>query len=417
MGVDPLMPKPSEQRVGRPRLQRDNQQWAFDWVIKETGRVFHFQPDGRGELPTSVRSHAMISKHLGLAGRRLERIARAEAEAGHPETSMDFYYRAALQFMSAQHVLFSNNDEKRYLHASLLRCFDEVRARAPYRIEHVEVPWNGTTVSGNLHLCPGSDPAPCVFFIPGCDITKESWPHPSLNHALQRGMHVFSFDGPGQGESNLRGIRLTADNYEQAASAAFDYLAGRPEIDPQRIGVYGLSFGSFWALRVAAHEPRVRAVVAPWATYCDLYYLMTEESPRYKQLFMYLTQSATEAELDAVTSRMTLDGLLGQIRCPTLLVSGEYDPRSPLDEVYRLYDQLTAPAELWVFADQHHAASLVGGARRSLSEADINELACDWLRDRFAGKALAHPGKVLYVDPAGAGPNSSSVALKRKWYE
>ena len=57
-------PRP-EERQGRIRLRRDGQQWEFDRVVKETGRVFHFQPSGRGGLPPSVRMHAMISKHVG----------------------------------------------------------------------------------------------------------------------------------------------------------------------------------------------------------------------------------------------------------------------------------------------------------------------------------------------------------------
>jgi hypothetical protein len=73
--------------------------------------------------------------------------------------------------------------------------------------------------------------APLIFYIPGCDTLKEAWPHPFFNAAHQRGMHVFSFDGPGQAESNLQAIRLTADNYEHAASTALDYLVQRPEID------------------------------------------------------------------------------------------------------------------------------------------------------------------------------------------
>src|SRR4051794_29797415 len=76
------MPSPRQPRVGRPHLERDRQQYALDWMIKETGRVQHFQPDGRGRLPRAVRSHAMISKHVGLAARRMERLAEAEAEAG-----------------------------------------------------------------------------------------------------------------------------------------------------------------------------------------------------------------------------------------------------------------------------------------------------------------------------------------------
>ncbi len=40
---------------------------------------------------------------------------------------------------------------------------------------------------------------------------------------------------------------------------AFDYLAGRPEVDPNRIGVLGMSMGSTKAWWLAALEPRVRA--------------------------------------------------------------------------------------------------------------------------------------------------------------
>ncbi|MFQ3361389.1 MAG: hypothetical protein ACI9JG_000914, partial [Alphaproteobacteria bacterium] len=30
-----------------PRLQRDGQQWIYDWIVKETGRVFHWDEDSR----------------------------------------------------------------------------------------------------------------------------------------------------------------------------------------------------------------------------------------------------------------------------------------------------------------------------------------------------------------------------------
>jgi len=404
-------------KAGKPHLRRDDQKWVFDWLIKETGKVFHFQPDGRGRLPRSVRSHDMISKHMGLAARRTERLAQTEAEAGHRETAMELYFQAALQYLDAQHVVFETNDEKRFLHGGLMRCYEKVRGYAPYRIEHVDIPWKGKVVSGNLHLAPGEGRKPLVFYVPGCDQTKEAWPHPYYNQALQRGMHAFSFDGPGQGESNLRGIRLTADNYEDAASAAIDYLLKRAEIDPENIGVYALSFGSHWGMRIAATEHRIRAVAAPWASFVDKYYLMNEESPRYKQLFAYLTQSTTEEELDRVVSAMTMEGLMDKITCPTLLVTGEYDPRAPVEEVLRLFDQMKAPAELWLLSDQHHNGSVSMRPRSSVWEADVHAFACDWLRDRFNGVPAKNAGKVLYLEPSGAGPNSASVTLKRRWFD
>ena len=411
------MPSPARAKKGKPHLHRDNQQWFFDWMVKETGKTFHFQPDGRGRLPRTVRSHDMIAKHVGMAAKKSERLAQAEMEAGHKETAMELYYQAALQYVDAQHVVFETGDEKKFLHGGVMRCYDKVRELAPYRIEHVDVPWNGTVVSGNLHLAPGDGAKPLIFYVPGCDQTKEAWPHPYYNQALQRGMHVFSFDGPGQGESNLRGIRLTDDNYEDAAAAVIDVLMKRKDVDAKKIGVYALSFGSFWGMRIAAKNRNIAAAAAPWASFVDKYYLMTEESPRYKQLFAYLTQSTSEAELDAVVDKMTMDGLMDKITCPTLIVTGEYDPRAPVDEVYRLFDQMKAPAELWVLPDQHHNGSITQKGRSSVWEADIHAFVCDWLRERFNGVPVKHPGKSLWVEPGGAGPNAPGISYKRRWFE
>jgi len=411
------MPSPKHAKKGKPHLKRDEQQWFFDWMVKETGKTFHFQSDGRGRLPRTVRSHDMIAKHVGQAAKRSERLAQAEADAGHRETAMELYYQAALQYADAQHVVFETGDEKRFLHGGTIRCYDKVREYAPYTIEHVDIPWNGTVVSGNLHLAPGEGRKPLVFYVPGCDQTKEAWPHPYYNQALQRGMHAFSFDGPGQGESNLRGIRLTADNYEEAASAAIDILIERDEVDPKKIGVYALSFGSFWGMRIAAKEKRLAAVAAPWASFGDKYYLMAEESPRYKQLFAYLTQSSSEEELDKVVAGMTMDGLMEKITAPTLIVSGEYDPRAPIDEVYRLVDQMKAPAEVWLLPDQHHNGSVTMRARSSVWEADIHAFVCDWMRERFNGVPQKHAGKTVWIDPSGAGPNGANVTYKRRWFD
>lgn len=405
---------PIDGQEGRSPLNRDSQQWILDYLIQQTGKVFHFQGDGRGRIPKSVHSHAMIAKHMGKKASTVEKFARVEAELGHDQTALDLFYEAAFTYGHAQHTVFDLSEERLVLYEGLRRCYDQVAALAPYTLERVQIPWDGTNVTGNLHLCPDVDgPAPVVFYIPGCDVTKESWPHPHLNQAHQRGMHVFSFDGPGQGQSVIDGIRLTSDNYEAAASTAIDYLRRRPEIDPDGVVVYATSFGSHWGLRLASMDDRVRATVAVQASICEKYIQTDLESPRWKQLFAFLTQAGSEAELDALMKAMTMDGRMSSISSPTLLTVGEYDPRAPLKELYPLFDQIVAPAEMWVMADQHHSFSLGGGsdwARRS------HAVMMDWLADRLAGRPLAHPGEVLYVEGPG-GPNDPTQPAKRFWYQ
>jgi pimeloyl-ACP methyl ester carboxylesterase len=401
---------------GRIRLRRDAQKWAFDKAINDTGRVFHYQLSGRGQLPPGVKMHAMISKHVGSNAARLERVAKAEADAGHDTTALEFYFDAATAYSRAQHTVFAVNDEKRFLYDGLLRCYDEVRRLSPTAIEKLEIPFGSGAVTGYLHLAQVDGPAPLVFYIPGCDQTKEIFPHPLYNTAHQRGMHIFSFDGPGQGESNLRGIRLTLDNYEKAASAALDVLLERPEIDASKVGLYSFSFGSYWGARLAATDSRIAAAVGMWASIADKYFLFEEDSPRFKQLFAFITGAASEAELDEFREQMGLEDLLPRIACPILLAVGQYDPRSPLEEVYELFDTITAPKQLWVYEDQHHNASLRGG---SPSEwiGDQHSTAVDWIRDRVDGKPLIGSGEVTWLPPKGPSPNDPAASHRRHWFE
>ena len=185
----------------------------------------------------------------------------------------------------------------------------------------------------------------------------------------------------------------------------------------KRIGVCGVSMGSFWGLRFAAHDSRVNAIAAPDATYCEKYFLMDLESPRWKQLFAYLTQASSEAELDAVLGQMTLVGYMDKIRCPALLTVGEFDPHGPLEEVFPVFEQLQAPAELWVFADQHHMPSIGGSESGTTWTAPLLGVMCDWLRDRLEGRPVQRSGQVVYVEAGGSGPNSPSAPTKRRWYE
>jgi pimeloyl-ACP methyl ester carboxylesterase len=399
-------------------LRRDGQQWIFDRTVNETGKVFHFQAPGRGRLPASVKQHNMISKHVGRAGVHVLELAEQEDDRGHRETALELYFEAATVFANAQHPIFETSEEKRLLHGLSIRCYDKVRQLAPYPLEHFDVSAPGAGLFANLHFLPDRRTAPCVIFVPGCDMTKEMYPHPLFNQAAQRGMHLVSVDGPGQGECNIAGMRMTASNYADAVSALVDDLVRRPEIDADSIVLMALSFGTHWGIQAVARDHRIRACAAMWSSICDKRHLLDEESPRYKQLFAYITGARSEDDLDAIATAMAVDDTIGDIRCPTLLTVGEFDPRSPLDELYALYDKMNCPRQLWVHEDQHHMASPSSralGSESALWGIDTYVWALDWLRDRLASRPVPDDGEVSYVTTAGSGPNGSSARPSRTW--
>lgn len=79
------------------------------------------------------------------------------------------------------------------------------------------------------------------------------------------GYGVLLYDARGHGESGGRAMGF-GWNGDADISGALDFLTTRPEIDPGRIALAGLSMGGEQAIGAAAGDPRVRAVVAEGAT-------------------------------------------------------------------------------------------------------------------------------------------------------
>lgn len=92
--------------------RRDEQAWIFDWVVKETGRVQNFEYDKR-ELPSTVRSYAMIPKHVGRQGVHREAVARAPEAAGHTTTANAVYAQAVNRYHTAQHCIHMDDSEEK----------------------------------------------------------------------------------------------------------------------------------------------------------------------------------------------------------------------------------------------------------------------------------------------------------------
>jgi dienelactone hydrolase len=82
----------------------------------------------------------------------------------------------------------------------------------------------------------------------------------------ERGFAVLNLDWRGRGRSINRGTYMELGADERAAgwrdaAAAFDHLAALPGVDAQRLGAVGVIHGAEHAVRAAADDGRVRAIV------------------------------------------------------------------------------------------------------------------------------------------------------------
>jgi dipeptidyl aminopeptidase/acylaminoacyl peptidase len=304
----------------------------------------------------------------------------------------------------AQHpIYYDDHPVKKYLYGKLCEMVDRRAEVAEYPIERVEVPFDdGKTISCLLHLLPDRRKAPVVVYVPGMDQTKEVFPKAHYNIGIPRGFHVLAMDGPGQGNSNMQKIRAVADNYERAGAAVIGYLANRPEVDASRIAIYGISMGSYWSLRLSSYDHRAAAVVSSVACFNPNNTIFTQSSPRFKQMFMYMAGYEDEDRFDEeVAKPMTVRGCLGKIECPTLLVTGEFDPLCPLEDAVEAFGDLRVPKEMWIMENQYHPLWGIP----NLGGLDCHDYVLDWLQGLFSGAIKpTKNGRVCYIREHGDGP-------------
>jgi dipeptidyl aminopeptidase/acylaminoacyl peptidase len=391
--------------IRKLRTQRDNQQWMLDLALNMRGRIQNFERDDL-EVPAGkrARNYRMMPKVWREAAERHEALAKQAHARGANATATVHYDRAIDAYRMAQHPIFyDDHPVKIALCNKMNELVDRRSEVASYPIERVEVPFDdGKTISCLFHLLPDRRKAPVVIFVPGMDMTKEAVPKATNNVAIARGCHILSMDGPGQGNSNIQKIRAVGDNYERAGAAVISYLLARPEVDPKKIAIYGISMGSYWSLRLASYDHRVAAVASAVACFNPNDTIFTQSSPRFKQMFMYMAGYEDEGRFDEeVAKGMTTRGYLDKITCPTLLVSGEYDPLCPLEGAVEAFGELTVPKELWVFENQYHPLWEI----TNLGRLDCHEYVIDWLMALFSGKMTPDKrGRIAYIRENGDGP-------------
>ncbi|MCA3092188.1 MAG: alpha/beta fold hydrolase [Rhodocyclaceae bacterium] len=394
--------------IRKLRTQRDDQQWMLDLALNMRGRVQNFERDDI-EVPagTRARNYRMLPKVWRKSAERHERLAKRAQAMGANATATHHYDHAVEGYRMAQHpIFFDNHPVKKALYKKLNEMVDRRIETASYPIERVEVPFDdGKTISCLYHMLPGKPKAPVVIYVPGMDQTKEVFPKVSHNIALSRGFHVIAIDGPGQGNSNLQKIRAVGDNYERAGAAVISWLMKRPEVDKKKIAIYGISMGSYWCLRLSSYDHRAAAVVSSVACFNPNNTIFTQSSPRFKQMFMYMAGYDDEAKFDVeVAQPMTVRGYLDKVKCPTLLVTGEFDPLCPLEEAVEAYGDLKVPKEMWIMENQYHPLWGIP----NLGGMDCHDYVMDWLQGLFSGKRVPKKsGRIAYVGEHGDGPWSA----------
>ncbi len=379
----------------RTRRMAD-QKWTFDKIIESTGPDYFWPmteetlctvgPDASADirrLRSRIKKANDISKECARVAAKREEMAKKAESEGHLVTARDNYFTAAAFYTMAQGPIHEDDHKENLFYSERKNaCYDKFIRYAPRPVERVEIPFEGRSLPGYLHLPSNqSQKHPCVVHLGGMDMFKEMLDPVYGDKFMERGIAVLSFDGPGQNEARIsRKICCTADNFIGAGKAAMDFLRKRPEIDPDKIAITGVSMGSFWSMQIAAHDPRYKAASGFYVCHePGMNTIFNLACPVFKDRYMWMAGYEDEDKFDEFAKTLSLQGLGAKIKCPALIVAGEDDELSPIENSYRLYEEIAGPKTILVFKGHFHGVA---------DNWDVKAKIADWIKDRLDGKPL-----------------------------
>jgi dienelactone hydrolase len=328
--------------------------------------------------------------------------ARADAAsaAGNHQTAKVNWLRAANYFRSAEFFLRRRDPRRLATFDAIEACSHRYLAAMSPRGEVVKVPYlDGAHLDAYFirpHLSGGKHPT--VICFGGLDEYKDELLHEIPKHALPRGFAVLLVDLPGQG-GTLRRQRIPArHDTEVPVGKCVDYLTSRPDVDPDRILLYGASIGGYYSSRAASFEHRLKAVVSDGGMF-DQPALAAKRALDPDGLLAehikFITCTDTVEEAGKTLGQFKLEGVIDKIRCPYLLVFGEHDFLG-IDQFENAY----------AYATQHDlkvtrklfTAVETGAAHCQIDNPTIGqEYIFDWLAAQVGIDQAAEVGKAAFL--------------------
>jgi len=236
-------------------------------------------------------------------------------------------------------------------------------------LEVVHIPFEGKEIIGYMRLPKNaSGPVPLVIAVNGLDSRKEDLTE-SFGAILPFGIGFLAVDGPGTGQAPIR----VSETSERMLSRVIDYAQSRPEVDKNRIALHGVSWGAYWATKMAIVErSRLRGASAqspPVDAFFQKDFLLNHLLGNREYLFdqvpalMNILEGVhTLDEMAEYLPKMSLvhQGLLGKPMAPMLVIAGVLDTQVPIEDEYLLLSKGDVPKEAWINPKGGHLGRQVG---------------------------------------------------------
>jgi len=187
----------------------------------------------------------------------------------------------------------------------------------------------------------------------------------------RRHFNLLVFDYRGYGKSE--GTPSRRGTIEDAR-AALEYVLGRRDVDPGRVGLFGQSIGGAVAVVVAAGDQRVRGLVidSAFSSYRAEAAHALRSNPVTWLPAWPLSRVLIRSGLDPI------DHIQAISPRPTLVIHGTADRVVPCEMGRELAEKAGEPKELWLVDGAGHTASM------HARPAEYERKVCDFFEKAFA---------------------------------
>ncbi len=281
----------------------------------------------------------------------------SEAQASSDRAKAAAAYKKAWRLFYMAQWPVPNSEGKKQAYAQALKAYANYAQSLDPPLEVVQIPFEGKSFSAYLRLPKNTtQKVPMILAISGLDSRKETVAD-SYGEILAHGVGFIAVDSPGTGQAPVK-VSVTS---ERMFSAVLDYLAALPQVDTQRIIVSGVSFGGYWASKLAFVERnRLLGSVAQSPPIDDFFSekFLREGTMGNKEYLFDLAPAfinvfegaQTVDDLARLMPAMSLKamGLLGRSTPPMLVVGGVKDTQVPMVDLELLMRSGDVPKDAWI---------------------------------------------------------------------
>lgn len=331
---------------------------------------------------------------------RLEQYAQESKKDGHQRSAASLYLRAGAYYRAGL-IRYANHKDSRLLADTQksLKLHGQALDGLGYQSKEVLIPYEKSFLYGRTYFSPHVKRAPFIILHQGL----HAWPEDTkwvIDGALERGYHVLSFHGPGQGASLRIYKHPFRPDWEVPVRAVLNFAEQEPRFNMDRAVLMGLSFGGYLAPRAASFEKRLYGLVAnpgvlSWSDamlkhFRDIPGLMRLHKqgpaifnramgavstlmPDARWYFEDTTwKHGVSGPYEVINELKKYDNRehVHKIRCKTLIMDGAGEDASP-GESQRLFKALSCPKEMLFFDHASAAQTHCQGGGTLLAQAKL----------------------------------------------